>query len=154
MDHRPSDLDITLPACYTLCRRQLPISVYAAGARDATNQLHVRAAAIDRRDRQTDGRTDGHPTVTQTIPLEDGSVEKCLTVYQRSSPGGSKSRKLSIQCTDVRRILVRVSMPPCRLRRRKFDYEMVHSGVYLNKYVVSIAPFSTPAWPDCSQNIT
>jgi len=36
------------------------------------------------------------------------------------------------------------SMPPCRLRRRKFDYEMVHSEVYLNKYVVSIAPFSTP----------
>jgi len=24
---------------------------------------------------------------------------------------------------------------------------------YLNKYVVSIAPFSTPACPDCSQNI-
>ena len=36
------------------------------------------------------------------------------------------------------------SMPPCRLRRRKFDYEMVHSEVYLNKYVVSIAPFSPP----------
>jgi len=40
------------------------------------------------------------------------------------------------------------SMPPCRLRRRKFfenvDYEMVHSEVYRNKYVVSIAPFSTP----------
>ena len=26
----------------------------------------------------------------------------------------------------------------------KFDYDMVHSEVYLNKYVVSIAPFSTP----------
>ena len=36
--------------------------------------------------------------------------------------------------------------------RIKFDYEMVHSKVYLNKYVVSIAPFSTPACPDCSQN--
>ena len=49
------------------------------------------------------------------------------------------------------------SMPPCRLRRRKFwkfDYEMevVHSEVYLNKYVVSIAPFSTPACSGCSQN--
>ena len=47
-------------------------------------------------------------------------------------------------------------MPPCRLRRRKFwklDYEMVHSEVYLNKYVVSIAPFSTPACFDCSRNI-
>ena len=33
---------------------------------------------------------------------------------------------------------------------------MVHSEVYLNKYmyVVSIVPFSTPACPDCSQNIT
>ena len=40
-------------------------------------------------------------------------------------------------------------MPHCRLKRRKlgkFDYEMVHSEVYLNKYVVSIAPFSTPAF--------
>ena len=56
----------------------------------------------------------------------------------------------------VRRILVRGAMLPCRLRRRKFwkfDYEMVHSEVYLNNYVVSIALFSTPACPDCSQNI-
>ena len=30
---------------------------------------------------------------------------------------------------------------------------MVHSEVYLNKCVVSIAPFSTPACPDCAQNI-
>ena len=47
-------------------------------------------------------------------------------------------------------------MPPCRLRRRKFrkfDYEKVHSEVYLNKYVVSIAPFSKHACPDCCQNI-
>jgi len=28
---------------------------------------------------------------------------------------------------------------------------MVHFEVYLNKYVVRIAPFSTPACPDCSQ---
>ena len=38
-------------------------------------------------------------------------------------------------------------MPPCRLMRIffwKFDYEMVHSEVYLNKYVVSIAPFPHP----------
>jgi len=37
---------------------------------------------------------------------------------------------------NVRRILVRGSMPPCRLRRRnfwKFDYEIVHFEVYLNK---------------------
>jgi len=31
---------------------------------------------------------------------------------------------------------------------------MVHAEVHLNKYVVSIAPFSTPACPDCSQNMT
>jgi len=45
-------------------------------------------------------------------------------------------------------------MPPCRLRRRKFwkcDCETVHSEVYLNKYVVSIASFSTCAYPDCSK---
>jgi len=36
----------------------------------------------------------------------------------------------------------------------KFDYEMVHSEVYLNtKYVVSIAPFSTPACPDIALKI-
>jgi len=29
----------------------------------------------------------------------------------------------------------------------------VHSEVYLNKYVVSIAPFSTPTCFDCSENI-
>jgi len=48
------------------------------------------------------------------------------------------------------------SVSPCCPRRRKlwkFDYEIVHSEVYLNKYVISIAPFSTPACPDCSRNI-
>jgi len=30
---------------------------------------------------------------------------------------------------------------------------MVHSEEYLSKYVVSIAPFSTPACPDCSQTV-
>ena len=30
---------------------------------------------------------------------------------------------------------------------------MVHSEACLNKYVVSIAPFSTPVCPDCSHNI-
>jgi len=66
-------------------------------------------------------------------------------------------REKNYRPKNVRRILVRGSMPPCRLRQIKFwkfDYEMVHSEVYLNKYVVSIAPFSTPACPDCSQNIT
>jgi len=62
-----------------------------------------------------------------------------------------------VMATNVRRILVRGSMRPCRLRRTKlwkFDYEMAHSEVYLNKYVISIAPFSTPACLECSQNIT
>jgi len=58
---------------------------------------------------------------------------------------------------NVRRILVRgvnAPLPPEAKKIFKLDYEMVHSEVYLNKYVVSIAPFSTSACPDCSQNIT
>jgi len=59
---------------------------------------------------------------------------------------------------NVRRILIRgvnAPLPPeAKFFFGKFDYEMVHSEVYLDKYVVSIAPFSTPACPDCSQNIT
>ena len=54
---------------------------------------------------------------------------------------------------NVRRILVR-GVGQCTLAAWKYDNEMVHSEVYLNKYVVSIAPFSTPACPNCSQNIT
>jgi len=40
-------------------------------------------------------------------------------------------------------------MLPCRLRRRKlgkFGYEVLYSKVCLNKYVVSTAPFSYPAF--------
>ena len=58
---------------------------------------------------------------------------------------------------NVRRILVRVVNTPLLPEAKKnwkFVYEMVHSEVYLDKYVVSIAPFSTPACPDCCQNIT
>ena len=44
---------------------------------------------------------------------------------------------------------LRGSMPPWRLRRRKFDYEMVHSEVYLKKICGQhIAPFSTFACPN------
>ena len=63
----------------------------------------------------------------------------------------------SIADRNVRRILVRGHCPLAawgEIFFWKFDYEMVHCGVYLNIYVVSIAPFSTPACPDCSQNIT
>jgi len=58
---------------------------------------------------------------------------------------------------NVRRILVRginAPLPPEAKKMLKIDYEMVHTEVYRNKYVVRIAPFSTPACPDCSQNIT
>ena len=69
------------------------------------------------------------------------------TVYLTSSLAGPSAR-----------FWLGGSMPYCRLRRRnffssKFDYEMVHSEVYLNKYVVSIAPFSTSACPDYNINI-
>ena len=73
------------------------------------------------------------------------------------SPQTNRATPMSVEGPrNVRRIFVRGSVPTCRLKRRKFrkfDYEMVHSEVYLNKYVVSIAPFSTSACPDCSQNI-
>jgi len=54
----------------------------------------------------------------------------------------------------VRRILVRGSMSPCHLRRRKCwksDYEMVHSEVYLNKYEYIHFPGGqlTPFAPMC-----
>ena len=64
---------------------------------------------------------------------------------------------LHVNSRNVRRILVRgvdAPLPPETKKNWKFDYEMVHSGVYQNKYVVSVEPFSTPACPDCSQNIT
>ena len=50
---------------------------------------------------------------------------------------------------NVRRIVTRGVNAPCRLRRRKFDYEMVHSEVYLKKICGQhIAPFSTFACPN------
>jgi len=49
----------------------------AARARAAANQQHV-AAAVDRAGRQTDGRADGHPTVTQTLKAYyAASVNNC-----------------------------------------------------------------------------
>ena len=48
---------------------------------------------------------------------------------------------------SVRRILVSgvsAPLPPEAKKILKFYYEMVHSEVYLDKYVVSIAPFSPP----------
>ena len=59
---------------------------------------------------------------------------------------------------NVRRILVRGSMPPCRLRRRKFskfDYEMVHSEVLKNalfacfRFLIFHPFFQGVSWPIC-----
>jgi len=78
------------------------------------------------------------------------SSRKCA-VHQ---PGGLN--KTSV-IRNVRRILVEGVIAPLPLKTKKIlkiYYKMVHSEVYLNKYVVSIVPFSTPACPDCSQNIT
>ena len=50
----------------------------------------------------------------------------------------------------VRRILVRGSMSPCAWGEENFENLTtkwcIHFEVYLNKYMVSIAPFSTPAF--------
>jgi len=103
------------------------------------------------------------PGYWRTLYTSTLNFTKCvvLVVYIQSAYSAIKALSTDtsflvcvVVCRNVRRILVRGSVPPCRLRRRKFDYEMVHSEVYLNKHVVSIAPFSTPACPDCSQNIT
>jgi len=50
-------------------------SISASRARAAANHLHV-AAAVDRRDRQTDGQTKGHRTVTQTLTAESGQRQQ------------------------------------------------------------------------------
>ena len=66
------------------------------------------------------------------------------------------AKKMSV-IRNIRMILVEGVIAPLPLETKKIlkiYYKMVHSEVYLNKYVVSIAPFSTPACPDCSQNIT
>ena len=56
-------------------------STTAAGAWAAAKQRLV-AEAVDRRDRQTDGRTDGHRTVTQTLAAyHAGSVSIVYTMY-------------------------------------------------------------------------
>jgi len=63
---------------------------------------------------------------------------------------------LTLPSQRVRRILVKgvnAPLPPKAKKVLKIWLRMVHSEVNLNKYVVSIAPFSTPACPDCSQNI-
>ena len=63
---------LTLPAAEPWRR-----SISATGARAAANQLHV-AAAIDRPDRQTTGRTDTLP-LHRRSPLETDSVNNTKT---------------------------------------------------------------------------
>ena len=58
---RLSDHSMTLP---TRCC-SLSIDISAAGSQAAARRLCL--MAIDRPDRQTDGQTDGHRTVTQTL---------------------------------------------------------------------------------------
>ena len=88
-------------------------------------------------------------TVRWPITVSEWTTNDCVTSHV--PPFICRKTRLVNPARNVRRILVRGSMPACRLRRRKlwkFDYEVVHSEVYLNNYVVSIAPFSTSACPD------
>ena len=68
-----------------------------------------------------------------------------LSLYQTFA--SLRALCVSPNTKSVRRILVRgvsAPLPPEAKKILKFYYEMVHSEVYLDKYVVSIAPFSPP----------
>jgi len=89
------------------------------------------------------------------IVLYPQNGDRVVTVDSATSLHAMYWPLFSLECDvltghwGVRRMLVMEgqSVPSCRLRRRKFwkfEYEMVHSEVYLNKYVVSVAPFSIP----------
>jgi len=62
-----------------------------------------------------------------------------------------------IRPRKVCRILVRGQCPLAARSEENFENLTTKWCIlkynYLNRYVVSIAPFSTPACPDCSQNI-
>ena len=113
--------------------------------------------AFAQRDAHLKQLTNSSITVTWLYALESCEHKIGDVAAAAAAKVYSAALKTKRSCRNVRRILVRGSMPSCRLRRRKFrkfDYKMVHSEVYLNKYVVSKAPFSTPACPNCSENIT
>ena len=61
---------------------------------------------------------------------------------------------ISGQPSTAGRAQDRESSPARDRRSTTVPRHQLHSEVYLNNYVVSIAPFSTSACPDCSQNIT
>jgi len=84
------------------------------------------------------------------------STHQSTVYYSAPPPIAERSIVMSVQKRpqDFGRGGVNAPLPLEAKKIRKFDYGMVHSEVYLNKCVVSIAPFSTPACPDCSQNIT
>jgi len=66
---RPSAVNMTLPAFAAERRRASAVDRYFLSAgRSAANPPHT-AAAVDRRNRQTDGQTDGRPAVLQTLLL-------------------------------------------------------------------------------------
>ena len=103
--------------------------------------------------RSTEERTVAQSVVAYSVLQLTVLAGRTKTAFVRYSRASERFTSHSGGSTGF---WLRGSMPPCRLRRRKFckfDYETVHFGVYLNKYTVSVAPFSTPACPDCSQNI-
>jgi len=107
--------------------------------------------------RSQDGGDGRLPTAARQVisPLHRGRRQLSPTI-SRQQRVPQRLPVCSSSLGNVRWILVGGAVPPCRLRQSKFgkfDYEMVHFEVYLNKYAVSIAPFSTPACPDCSRNI-
>jgi len=57
-DPHPSALNKTLPAFDAERACQLSVDICSRRLRSAANQSHTAAAAVDRRDRQTDGRMD------------------------------------------------------------------------------------------------
>ena len=70
---------MTLPAAGLCSCRSI------SAARPATNQLHV-AAAVDHRDRRTDGRTDTVP-LHRRSPLEADRVNNSVIVRMHMIPG-------------------------------------------------------------------
>ena len=90
------------------------------------------------------------------ISLTKSTASRCVDSGYRNDP--QRSSCSSNTCNQERpqdsAEGVNAPLPPEAKEFLKSDYEMVHSEVYLNKCVISIAPFSTPACPDCSQNVT
>jgi len=142
LNFKTSELWNHISTCHLLLKFKCKMSMLCCVQYWSTAAVSAVSAACSRESGVAD---------SSTCPLNDRRVGSSFTKV------GFTLVPQILRPRNVRRILVRGSMPPCRLRRRKFrkfDYEMVHSEVYMNKYVINIAPFSTPACPDCPQNIT